>query len=182
MELGAKICQPQSPRCDACPVSSHCQAQQRGLTAELPELPARKPTTRRQDVSAVVLRPHDGQLCLVTRPSHGVWGGMLEFCRVERRPGEAIPRAARRAARETAGLVVETVAAADSVEVQHTVMNTRIKLSGVLCVGSETHAESLAGIRWLPPHAIATGALASPQRQIWQQLAEAAATYMRAHA
>lgn len=182
MELGAKICHPQSPRCDACPVRSHCQARQRGLTAELPELPARKPTTRRQDVSAVVLRPHDGRLCLVTRPIPGVWGGMLEFCRVERQPGEAIPRAACRAACETAGLAVETLAAADPVEVRHTVMSTRIKLSGVLCVMSGQQAGKPEGIRWLPPHAIATGALASPQRRIWQQLAEAAATYMRAQA
>ena len=37
MELGARICLPVSPRCDACPIRKECRARVRGLQSVLPE-------------------------------------------------------------------------------------------------------------------------------------------------
>ena len=42
MELGATVCAPESPRCDACPVSGLCEAFAQGLQDELPPVAARK--------------------------------------------------------------------------------------------------------------------------------------------
>ena len=36
MELGATICLPRNPLCDACPISAHCQARRAGTAAQLP--------------------------------------------------------------------------------------------------------------------------------------------------
>ena len=36
MELGATLCTPREPRCDACPVADDCLARRRGLQSELP--------------------------------------------------------------------------------------------------------------------------------------------------
>lgn len=36
MELGATVCTPTTPRCDACPVRADCTGRQQGRTAELP--------------------------------------------------------------------------------------------------------------------------------------------------
>ena len=36
MELGALICLPRAPRCDACPVGKHCAAAELGLQGEIP--------------------------------------------------------------------------------------------------------------------------------------------------
>lgn len=42
MELGATVCTPRSPRCEACPVSAYCKAFQRGQVARFPEPKIRK--------------------------------------------------------------------------------------------------------------------------------------------
>src|SRR3954454_4517759 len=45
MELGALICTPRNPSCDACPVQKHCVAFAMDLVDELPQ-PKAKPATR----------------------------------------------------------------------------------------------------------------------------------------
>lgn len=45
MELGATVCTPTAPRCDACPVRSRCEAHETGETGRFPELPPRRPAT-----------------------------------------------------------------------------------------------------------------------------------------
>ena len=42
MELGATVCTPRSPRCEACPVSAYCEAYRAGRVAEFPEPKKRK--------------------------------------------------------------------------------------------------------------------------------------------
>ncbi|MDA1261165.1 MAG: A/G-specific adenine glycosylase, partial [Planctomycetota bacterium] len=42
MELGATVCVPREPRCDACPIASACAARARGLERELPRAPRAK--------------------------------------------------------------------------------------------------------------------------------------------
>jgi A/G-specific adenine glycosylase len=42
MELGATVCQPESPRCGECPAASLCEARKRGLQDELPVMAARR--------------------------------------------------------------------------------------------------------------------------------------------
>ena len=46
MELGAMVCLPRTPRCDACPVAALCQAKRQGRQAEFPAKPRRKATVR----------------------------------------------------------------------------------------------------------------------------------------
>lgn len=43
MDLGATICVPGTPRCDACPLRALCDAEQAGDAEELPRLPDRRP-------------------------------------------------------------------------------------------------------------------------------------------
>lgn len=49
MELGATVCTPTSPGCEACPVSSDCVARRERRTAELP---VKKPPRKATDVTA----------------------------------------------------------------------------------------------------------------------------------
>jgi A/G-specific adenine glycosylase len=51
MELGATVCTPTSPRCDACPVAADCVARAEGLAGELPR---KKPPRAPIDVAARV--------------------------------------------------------------------------------------------------------------------------------
>lgn len=70
MELGATVCTPTNPKCEACPVAKHC-------TTEVPhERPVKSAKSRPVDERmhfAVVRR--DNQVLLVKRPATGLLGG-----------------------------------------------------------------------------------------------------------
>jgi len=54
MELGATVCLPRRPRCEACPVAAHCQAHQQGKQAQLPVKLRRQSPVRLEEIVMVV--------------------------------------------------------------------------------------------------------------------------------
>lgn len=84
MDLGATLCTRKNPRCTECPVATHCQAYQQGLTEALPYkkkragLPVRKATL-------LVLQNKDTVL-LQKRPSTGIWGGLWSLPEIADQP------------------------------------------------------------------------------------------------
>jgi len=77
MDLGATVCRPRSPQCDACPLPAHCRAYTLGTAATLPRrAPKPKKPTRRG--TAFWIRRPDGLILLRRRPERGLLGGMLE--------------------------------------------------------------------------------------------------------
>jgi len=63
MELGARVCTPRNPSCEACPVAGYCRARQTGRAAAYPRArPAVKPS--RLDVRVLLLRDPRGLLLL----------------------------------------------------------------------------------------------------------------------
>lgn len=82
MELGSLICMPRSPRCDACPITSHCRARAAGTVAERP-LPRKKAPTPHQDLVTLVAarsaNTSSAQLLLERRPEQGLLAGLWSF-------------------------------------------------------------------------------------------------------
>jgi A/G-specific adenine glycosylase len=76
MELGATLCVPRKPRCEACPVRPHCAGWVRGIAAELPHKPAKRPrsTLTRH---TIVLVSERGVL-LARRRRDVLFGGLWE--------------------------------------------------------------------------------------------------------
>jgi A/G-specific adenine glycosylase len=68
MELGATVCTPRAPRCDACPVSRWCCAHALGIVLRLPS-PRRKPKPVRLALSVAVLLDPRGRTLLVRQKS-----------------------------------------------------------------------------------------------------------------
>jgi len=64
MELGERICTPQSPRCGSCPVSRFCRARALRLTDAIPA-PRRKRVTISMRIAAAVLYDPSGRTLLV---------------------------------------------------------------------------------------------------------------------
>lgn len=77
MELGATVCTPRAPSCDACPVASMCRARFEGRVAELPML-SPKAAKVAQRVQAIVARSPEGAIVLARRRAERTFGGLWE--------------------------------------------------------------------------------------------------------
>jgi A/G-specific adenine glycosylase len=76
MDLGATICTPRSPSCEACPINKGCMALAKGIAADLPKRSPKKPRPVRYATMFWLTRP-DGQVLLQKRPEKGLLGSML---------------------------------------------------------------------------------------------------------
>lgn len=81
MDLGATICIPQAPRCEACPVVELCCARQANLERELPVKKAKSAPVPVDLAAAIIC--WEGFVLLRKRPDTGLLAGMWEFPAVE---------------------------------------------------------------------------------------------------
>jgi adenine-specific DNA glycosylase len=81
MELGATLCTPRQPRCDACPVVAHCVARRHHWQERLPA-PARRPATIHRMAYAFVLERR-GRFLVRQRPGSGHNAHFWEFPNLE---------------------------------------------------------------------------------------------------
>ena len=101
MELGATVCTPRAPRCDACPVSRWCKARRLGLVDELPAARRKREPVRMAVAAAVLLDPRGRTLLIKPERSatNGLFSHMWQFpavegaCRVRARLSELMQEA-----------------------------------------------------------------------------------------
>ncbi len=79
MELGATVCTPRAPRCDACPLARFCQARGHGRPEAYPPPKARARVERVERWALVSTRRSDGALWLCRRADDGPNAGQWEF-------------------------------------------------------------------------------------------------------
>ena len=77
MELGARVCLPKKPKCDACPLASMCAAREADCANELP-VPAPKPELLDVDLEMLYVEKKE-RLLLVQRPPKGRMASMWEL-------------------------------------------------------------------------------------------------------
>ena len=87
MELGALVCTPKHPRCDECPVVTHCLARRRGRVELFPELERRSSAIPKRCVAFVVERR--GRFLVRQRPAGVVNAHFWEFPNLEIGLGES---------------------------------------------------------------------------------------------
>ena len=75
-ELGALVCKPQNPSCEACPLNTLCRAYQAGTVSLYPVLPQKK-EKRQEQVYVFLIETPEG-FC-IRRREEGVLKGMNEF-------------------------------------------------------------------------------------------------------
>ena len=76
MDLGATVCRPGRPLCEACPLTSRCAGHASGHPERWP-LKTRKAERPHRTGVAWVLRDDRGRVALVRRPDKGLLGGMM---------------------------------------------------------------------------------------------------------
>ena len=173
MELGATICTPTAPACDACPVRTCCKAFADGTQHEIP-LAARRPEVTQLTEVAVAVRKGDSWL--MRRCGEGErWAGLWDFLRFgisndeipngkslavmslnsrKSKPKRAVPARAsalqnlERQVHEQTGL--ETALGELLAEISHSVTRYRIRL---LCYRAEHRSGRIArasNLKWVP--------------------------------
>jgi A/G-specific adenine glycosylase len=78
MDLGATICTPRNPTCEACPWMPDCAAYKAGEVENLPQRAPRRERPLRRGV-AFWVHDREGRVLLKKRPSRGLLGGMMEI-------------------------------------------------------------------------------------------------------
>lgn len=139
MDLGSRICTARSPRCGACPVSSHCKAHASQTVNQFPVKSKKKKVPNRQAVCGVLWR--SGKLLLVRRPDKGLYGGLYELPGDFVLEGEHPTAALKRIATEKLGMNVDV--GAEIGAVSHTL--THMKLTLHICVMTSSSAVLLNG-------------------------------------
>lgn len=147
MELGARVCTPRNPRCDACPVVGSCVAFEAGVVETLPRRRPKKPVPH-HDVVALAIRK-SGRHLFLRRPSEGLLGGLWEFPGGHVAPNESKEEAIRRTVAETTGLTVTPGDAVASVD--HAYSHFKITLHLFRCADFDGTAEprTHTAMRWL---------------------------------
>ena len=77
MDLGATVCTRSKPKCDSCPMQSHCLAFAQGRQSEFPfKKPKKQIPTK---YTTMLIPSYRGQLLMQQRPATGIWGGLWGF-------------------------------------------------------------------------------------------------------
>lgn len=156
MELGARVCLPQKPRCGECPLQKQCGARRAGRVDRFP-WPGPKRKALRRYAAVLVLR-RKGKLFARRRPAEGLWGGMWECPTwlASRRPNAA---ALRKKLRAQFQLTAEEIAAVGSFA--HSL--THRELSVVVFQAAVSSAQLGRGGAWVSPCALRAKALSRLQ-------------------
>jgi len=148
MELGALVCTPVNPRCEACPMRRVCVARAQGLVDQLPNR-GRPQTVERVIVSAALVR-RGRELLMERRPESGLLAGMWE-----------LPALGQRRFRKGKTLL----------ELRHAITNRRITLRVFECqCGSALQDTLPAELRWVSGAGIKRLSLPAAHRRAIEQI------------
>jgi A/G-specific adenine glycosylase len=153
MELGALVCRPRRPRCDACPLRRDCQAFASGRTDQLPVV-TRRPPVPHHNVSVGLVWRGD-RILVVRRRTDQMLGGLWELPGGRRRKNEAAEACVRRKLQEKFSVSVRITGPGP--KVLHAYSHFRVTLTAFHCVISRGRARmgTAAAILWIRPGEIA---------------------------
>lgn len=159
MELGATVCTPRSPRCDACPWHSSCRARAAGVAENYPRRTPRKASVEVASYAAVVRR--SGTHLYRRRPEGEPNAGLWELPTTPWHPGSPEPDAGRDALEDLGRLLERNWQVGDAVvSVRHGITHHRITV-----VGHEVLDDDAAGLpeglRWGSPDQASTWGLSA---------------------
>lgn len=160
MDLGATLCTRSKPKCESCPVQSHCLAFAQGRQSELPHKKPKKaiPTKR----THMLIPYYNGSVLLKKRAATGIWGGLWGF--VEADEAEVLP---------TISELGFTAAQRQDMEpFRHTFSHFHLEISPVLLhlTQSPTPFVGEQGVMWYDIHNGSQVGLAAPTVKILKRI------------
>lgn len=165
MELGALVCTPRQPRCDACPVAQCCVAYREGRVQELPRLSPRVRATPRRFVAFVA--QHRSRFLVRQRPAGVVNAHLWEFPNVEVQPDDSDVKGA---ACRALGLMPKALEALCTIK--HSITRYRITLEVLQADNFLPGGAVQAKGRWLTRKEMGRLAFASAHKRILRHLGQ----------
>jgi A/G-specific adenine glycosylase len=171
MELGATLCTPRLPRCDACPVAAHCAAYASGAAERYPAPRKRRAPLEVEALGAVIERMRPEGLLMTKRPSNGLLGGLWEVPSLERASSEEL----RLALEQRTGLALEKGVPLGGVRHLFTHRSLTLHLERfALADGGHTQlaAADVDELRWCSPAELDALPLSTLMRKVLKTLAD----------
>jgi mutator protein MutT len=150
MDLGATVCTPRMPSCEACPWRLHCAAYASGDPCRWPVTEAPKPLPFHVIGVGVVLNTA-GEVLIDQRLEQGLLGGMWEFPGGKQEEGETIETCIARELNEELGITVTV--GAELITVDHAYSHKKLRFVVHLCDWQSGEPQPLASqqVRWVRP-------------------------------
>ena len=170
MELGATICTPRNPDCDACPVRIQCAARKRNLTELIPFKKAAK-TVPHYQIGAGVIWKGD-KLLISQRPLNGLLGGLWEFPGGKRKPSESMKACVRREIKEE--LDISVTVGAQMAQIDHAYSHFKITLHAHRCRYASGRPKPIGcrAWRWISPPELKKFAFPAANQPIIRKLCD----------
>lgn len=184
MELGATVCTPTGPRCDACPLRQACRALSQGSPQRLPVRRRKQTVSLSRRLVAVVERA--GRVLVMKRPADGLLGGMWEFLNLTRSDGDeedAVARLLRdvralaRGEAHSWRLAGRVVHRFSHLEWEIDVYYVRLQAAGVAEArpvpetDGPLESKNALEIRWVKPQRLSEYALPRVMQKVWETVA-----------
>ena len=147
MELGALICKPRNPQCNACPLKQFCMAYQTGQVANFPKRHKLKATPQYHIAVGVIYK--NDRVLITRRKTEGLLGGLWEFPGGKIRDGESAQAACIREIREEVNLQVQIDH--HLIRVKHAYTHFKIVMEVFCCryVSGRVRLNGPAAHRWI---------------------------------
>lgn len=170
MELGARVCTPRKPDCQACPVRSWCRAQ-----AELDDpttLPLKPPRRERPhvEVTAGVIWK-ENRLLLARRPPGGMLAGLWEFPGGKIEEGETLAACLAREIREELAIEIDVGEPLASVDQEYTHLSITLHALQAHWRAGEPQTIGADAWEWVTVEQLDDYAMPRADRRILERLA-----------
>lgn len=168
MEVGATVCRPRAPACDACPLQQVCEAREEGRPEAYP-VTSKRPPVPHHNIAVGILFNENGDVLIQKRERNAMLGGLWEFPGGKQEPGESIHETCAREVAEEVGVSVDFPELFH--KLSHTYSHLRITLHAFIAriAGREVTTES--GVReWAAPSRLDEYAFPRANRRLIDRL------------
>jgi A/G-specific adenine glycosylase len=147
MELGALVCKPRNPLCDACPITRMCRAYQTRQVDQFPKRQKLKATPQYHIAVGVIYK--NGRVLITRRKEEGLLGGLWEFPGGKIKDGESAQAACIREIKEEVNLDVQIER--HLAQVKHAYTHFKIVMDVFCCeyVSGRVYLRGPAAFRWI---------------------------------
>jgi A/G-specific adenine glycosylase len=170
MDLGAVVCLPRQPRCDACPLAGLCLAHRAGEEDRYPVKVSRAKVPHHTVTAAVVRR--DSRVLIAQRREDALLGGMWEYPGGKQEPDENLENCLKREIKEELGVTIEVGAPVGVYKHAYTHFRVTLHAFESRIISGDLHLNDHQAVKWVRLEELDDYPMGKIDRQISRTLQE----------